>query len=382
MYFHYVPKYEDLEFILKAANTLKDPNIYFYFDFKNGLYVIDNEVTADNVFLHMSELVTTTFRVIPYITKWFTEKNQYDKDKLHFIFFCETGKSLYHRRIDQLYKKNRLISDDIFRPDKYYSTQAIMTGISYLENSLNFVKNVWFYVGKYMEFDFIPYYFIKEKTNPMDLHIVMSSDKDHYQLHHLLDDRYIYQLEKMTTKNKWHPGRMFINKENYIERLYRDIKLDHEIRNIVHKYYNLIRAIFGDSGDGIQGVKGIGPKTFFNKIFPEIKSYFLDMEEIYSIVTDPDTKYKDNELFFLSTMEWYNDKLKRLKKFQTFVSSSERISKNLRLMDYRIISNIIIKNSIKYIKDLESTKKDKTIEEVFSELLKRKLIDPSVTYLN
>ncbi len=63
--------------------------------------------------------------------------------------------------------------------------------------------------------------------------------------------------------------------------------------NILPKNLVIYKTLIGDQSDKIPGIKGLGPKKI-DKLFPELSSVELNMEDIYEISSQ---KYKDNVIY-------------------------------------------------------------------------------------
>jgi 5'-3' exonuclease len=110
--------------------------------------------------------------------------------------------------------------------------------------------------------------------------VIVSSDKDLFQL---LDDRTkVYSLHKKT----------FVTKENVME----------EFR-VQAKHFALAKALCGDPGDNVPGVKGVGFKTVA-KLFP-----FLGLEDnvILSDVFDYCHTHEDESRYYKRIIECQED---------------------------------------------------------------------------
>lgn len=339
MYYSYVPKYNELDYLyekyMKHDQTKK---LNFFFDVKNGIYNADGNLTEANKLEHSVEFISAIVNVIQYI------KNRYEgyikPDRLKFYFFCETGKSSYHRAIDMAYKSNRGLNDYLARDsNSEMFSQIMFFSINVLKDLINMIPNAYFFLGEFMEFDYIPYVIYKKCFTKDDVGVVFSTDKDMYQLSTYTDQ--FEQLEKMTFKTNWHPGRLFINKDNYASRIcYKDIpNLEPEQLEFIQKHFSLLRAIIGDSGDGVAGIKSFGWKTIF-KNMELIKSILLNRNVYNETIKKMDFfKFdfkRENSIFDL-------EKMGELKKLSVTMkklfneNAIKRICMNIALMDYDVM---------------------------------------------
>ena len=110
--------------------------------------------------------------------------------------------------------------------------------------------------------------------------VIVSSDKDLYQL---LDDRTkVYSLHKKT----------FVTRENVME----------EFR-VQAKHFALAKALCGDPGDNVPGVKGVGFRTV-SKLFP-----FLGLEDnvVLQDVFDYSHTHEDESRYYKRILECEED---------------------------------------------------------------------------
>jgi 5'-3' exonuclease len=201
-------------------------------------------------------------------------------------------------------------------------------------------------LGEFKEFDYIPYVIYKRFFKENDIGIVYSTDKDMYQLQSYTNC--FEQLEKNSFPSKWHPGRLFINKENYVERiLAKDLsryELTNDDKEFIQNHFSLFRAIVGDSGDGVPGIKGIAYITFlklFNKF--SLKDAILSRSTYNDKIKKMDfSKFdfkKESVIYDLEKIENMEKEIKTsgtLKKLFD-IENIKRVCMNLALMDYDIM---------------------------------------------
>jgi hypothetical protein len=323
-----------------------DSIINFFFDVKNGIYNKDNNINEDNKFEHAIEFISGVINVIQYI------KNRYStyfdiRNRLRFFFFCETGKSSYHKGIDMGYKSNRGLNDYLTRTkeDELFS-QTTYFSIYTLNDIINMIPNSFFFLGEFKEFDYIPYVVYKRFFKSNDIGIVYSTDKDMYQLQSYTNC--FEQLEKNPFPSKWHPGRLFINKDNYIERLLaKDMEryeLTNDDKEFISNNFSLFRGIVGDAGDGVPGIKGIGYITFlklFNKF--SLKNIIMSRDFYNEKIKKMDfSKFDFKRESVLYDLEKIKDMEKEIKSSNTLkklldVENIKRVCMNIALMDYDVM---------------------------------------------
>jgi len=347
MYYSYTPKYGELDYLYEKY-LKNDPKkvLNFFFDVKNGVYNYDT-LTEGNKLEHTVELITAIINVIQYIKSRYQSNYNIGHERLKFYFFCETGKSSYHRGIDMNYKSNRGLNDYLMRDDSNrLFSQIVFFSIKVLEEIINMIPNAHFFLGDFREFDYIPHVVHRYKFTDDDVTVIFSSDKDMYQMQSYMNN--VEQLEKLTFKKKvdWHPGRLFINKDNYVDRItyqknskYILTDLD---KTFAKEHFSLMRAIIGDTGDGVIGVKGIAYITLF-KLLPKMIDLILPRDEYNEKIKYMDFKKfdfkRENTIFDLSKIEGFEKEIKKSSKLKLLLESDtiEKLCKNIALMDYEIM---------------------------------------------
>lgn len=273
--------------------------IFVYIDFKNvirPLYIDDvireflsyssrNEYNDSRIFqscLHMASY-------------WKRFCHGYNI-KCKIFFSSDIGRSEYHRKIYKDYKLNREILRE-HAPSYHNKFQEILNNnILLSENILNKLKDVFWFHLKSLESDFVPYYLITRKFNPLNkniLHVVCSNDKDMYQM---LDNDHICQIMKKQQMNLLYDKRNcmmeFLN-INKIGKKNKDFILDN-IHILEPEDICLIMSLVGDAVDDVPGVNGIG-RVNATRMIIEQKKYFNS--SIYDIASDFSNKTLFNEKF-------------------------------------------------------------------------------------
>jgi len=196
------------------------------------------------------------------------------------IFFCsDKGGSVYHTNIDSQYKANRKIGY-VDLPDYYTDLVNIRRqNFELAEKLLNKIPCMNVFLLKFLESDFLPYYVI-DRHYPDDniLNIVLSNDKDVYQA-------CFGENTFMLYKNR---GTTFLLDKNTVVGKYLGVdkasqkikeKRVKELREFDMEYLAAMMAIIGDAGDGIPGIKGIGPVAAFK--------LFQDKEIVNTLIGSP-----------------------------------------------------------------------------------------------
>ena len=100
---------------------------------------------------------------------------------------------------------------------------------------------------------------------------------------------------------------------------------------IPDNFLPLAMAVIGDPGDDVEGVKGIGPASFLN-IFEQLTAMTGDLEQIYNKIES------NKDLFDFIPPSVTNKKLQSIIDAEV---KDKRISKNLRLVSFELISRAI-----------------------------------------
>ena len=205
------------------------------------------------------------------------------------VYICwEGGGSTKRRRLYSEYKMNRkpeklnrFYEDDI--PDnednKRYQIEALL-------HMCRCVPVCQLYVSD-CEGDDLVAYLCRGPMRTEDK-IIVSSDKDLYQL--LDDQTKVYSLHKKT----------YVTKETVME----------EFR-VQAKHFALAKALCGDAGDNVPGIKGVGFKTVA-KLFP-----FLGIDE---------------DVLLQQVIDYAHTHLDDSPKFQRIVEQEDDVKRNWRLV--------------------------------------------------
>lgn len=352
MYYAFYPSYDELDYI-KNKYVSKGRRVNFFFDVKNGLSGdtarADGQVVSllsqANKGEHLMEFITSIMNLHAYIIN----RMEADPSNIRFHFFCETGKSNYHKAIDMLYKSNRHLSDYLIRDEHDpLKTEIVFNALEILENVINRFPNHYFYYGRFAEFDYIPYIIMSQYAEDKDIGILYSTDKDMYQIQSYIPDR-LEQLEKLpalrSDKVQWHPGRMFIESSNYMERfMYSKCKampetfMSQEQIDFFKNHWSLMRAIVGDPGDNVTGIAGIGYKVLVG-LLKDLMPVTRPREEYNDMIA----RMRFNMFDYRNRVSIFDieaiQKTYKSKKLSSILnpSSVERICRNIGLMDYEVM---------------------------------------------
>lgn len=375
MYYSYTPRYDEIDYIYqKYLQNYPNIRMNFFLDVKNGISgdstFIDgmrmSSISNENKGQHLVELVTCIINVVAFIKTRLLDISNNDvnliDNRVRFFFFCEVGKSSYHRNIDMAYKRNRGINDVLNRDSFEVDLRGdiVFNAIQICRSIINMIPNCYFYMGEYAEYDFIPYVVAKRYFSNDDYGVILSTDKDMYQIQSYFPYRF-EQLERLTTNAKnvqWHPGRMYVDSDNYIMRFLHTLfnkagfELSEDDSNWIKNNWSLFRAFMGDSGDGISGIKGMGLHTLMKNL-KDIRSVTLSREVYNHNVAHLNFDrfdYNNNNVIFdmekvktlLAIPTLKNGKpgkIKVARVLQDTLSPKgiDRICRNLALMDYEVM---------------------------------------------
>lgn len=195
--------------------------------------------------------------VLLYYKRWkaFTESLGVD---LHMVVHSDRGESMYHKSILKTYKHSRSITKsgvlsaaqlEQFNDIKYRNSDLIETICKYTPK-LDFV-----YL-KFLESDFVPYYYLTRLHKGEDdvLNVIISTDKDMYQI---LPMKRTIQLFEMGGESR-------IVSRNTIFYEYAKIRNSDPkrpvelVKDIDPWLISATMAVVGDSSDDVPGIKGIG----------------------------------------------------------------------------------------------------------------------------
>lgn len=218
-----------------------------------------------------------------------------------YVIWEQGGPSQRRKHIYPNYKANRATNkalQDVYRNDGKYIASSDgknkLFQLQLLTKILGHLPVCQIYVQD-TECDDIIAYLVKRKfQNNNQTKIIVSSDKDFYQL---LEDKNVRIFD---------PGKKILIDSKYV--------LDNF--GISARNFTLARALVGDTSDNLNGVPGIGLKTVINR-FPEFKRDDVDL----------DLSWIKNEAAKL-----LNENKKGPKCYSDIVSHMDIIERNWKLM--------------------------------------------------
>lgn len=311
----YYPNYSFLDGILSYSNY---QNLNLYIDIRNILQPLYFETSVKSLVYTTKMAKYIDSSIFASFLNFLSFHKKYAIKRgisINFYAFFEIGKSYYHKNIDSNYKISRKI-DDLFgldKVDKDLFVSIVQNNLRLIEKAMNKVPNVKIFKLENFEADFIPYYLIKNSLVPMQdtCHIIYSNDHDMYQI----IDTDVYQFIKSKQDRK-------VIKKGDIMSTYLKYKVD-----IPDEYFPLIMAVLGDKNDDVPKVKSIGPKTI-PKIIDGLIECVGGMDNLYQNVLNKKPIFIKNS----------DDKI--ISKIIEEEKTTSIISKNLRLISFKIISEV------------------------------------------
>jgi 5'-3' exonuclease len=196
--------------------------------------------------------------------------------------------------------------------------QILQANLQLIEKVCNGLPKTYVLRLHNLECDFIPYYLLTRAQfgkNPDQLNMLYSNDKDMWQT--INGNTFIFS-KTGKTKKLLTPGKL-VSKF-----LKRECKID-------DSYFPLVKAIWGDTGDDIDGVQGVGPAGII-EIFPEIEKMVGPIDDVY-----------DNIQNRLPIFNMIPSKIKN-KKMKSVVDAEINdglLTKNLKLISFELLSRAI-----------------------------------------
>jgi len=318
-FFSYYPKYEYLDNVLSATGR-KRMNLYI--DVKGCAQALFQQWAVEYILNASKSSRTVDTSLFAAIIEFVSFHKLYAKKRgveLNMYFFMEQGSSSYHKDIFKDYKKNRKLGDFFGLDDATRELFFKILEKNYFvsDRVLNRIPNTTFIRLEYLEADFIPWYLMKRALPKEDVdsavNIIYSTDKDMLQC---VDAPNVFQFYR-----HYKSVEMITQQGIYKRWIKEDIQTEDPA-----EWFSLMLAIIGDSGDGIEGVKGIGSKSLM-KIFDYIKTICGgSMDLVYQNI-------KDKKPIFNKSYDVNNNALKKM------IADEEKVIRNIKLISYKMLSD-------------------------------------------
>jgi len=335
----YYPTYAILDEIISKKDY---KNINIFMDFKNNLQTTYMEHAIVNLIesTKRSKFIDTSIftSLISFLSfhKLYSLKRGLN---INFFVFFESGNSYYHKNLSKKYKISRRI-DDLYgldQVDRDIFRKVLLTNFHLVEKACNKMPNITVINLLNLEADFVPYYLITRNfvDNLNDVNIIYSNDHDLLQCTN--ENTFIFA--------KSAKGKKIVKESEAMKDL-----LKRET-NIEPKYVPLGLSIIGDTGDDVDGIKGIGPKRFLD-IYEDLISTTGGIESMYKNIEKSKPIFHTN---LDSNMNKYmNDVINEEQK-------TGLVSMNLKLTSFELISRAI-EDPI----NIEMVKRKKQIDNLFN----------------
>lgn len=317
----YYPTYSILD---EARSLIGNPvSVNLFIDLKNvlrGIYMkhaVENIVQSTRSSKYVdSSIFSSVISFLAFHKLWAYKRGV----RVNFFIFFESGHSVYHLNVDKTYKCSRKIKSvygvDVSFQEEFFD--ILHSNLQLIEKVCNGFPNVYVLRLHNLECDFIPYYMLTRASfgkNPDQLNMIYSNDKDMWQ--GINRNTFIFS-KTGKIKNLLVPGKImskFFKRECHID----------------DSYFPLAKAIWGDTGDDIDGVEQVGPAGIVD-MWPEFQTMIGTMDDIY------DNIQNHQPIFNVIPSKIENKKLKRVIDAEL---NTGLITKNLKLISFELLSRAV-----------------------------------------
>lgn len=320
----------DIDSIIKMKDYKK---VHLYVDVKNvsrSLFIPDvmQEILENKTSKYVDSTIFQSYLYFSGVWKFYCKKHNLDLK----IFYCtDDGESFYHKNIFKEYKNNREIGN--INLPAYYDdfTKVKRMNINIAEKIVNKIPDNYYFVLKYLESDFLPYFLITRVFDDEEniLHLILSGDKDLYQCETISDD--VYQIFKSGTEQ------VCYNIDNCLMKFFninnsslkcKDDKI-RKFNKFDNKYFDLALSIIGDKVDNVPGINSLGPKRVLDIMSDKdfIMNYFGKKEDII------DRLLKKEDILLIDDLT--NDKYKNL-----LIENSDILNTSYKLVSFEYLTKV------------------------------------------
>lgn len=312
----YYPNYSILDNII-SQNNFKELNIFI--DLKNNFQTLYMEHAIVNILEMSKKSSSIDNSIFLSLLSFLSFHKIYSASrniKINFYIFFETGISYYHKNISKTYKISRRIDDlwGLDRKDRDMFFNILHNNFGLIEKACNRMPNIKVLKLTNLEADFVPYYLITRNLISQEntANIIYSNDHDLLQC--VNNNTFVFQKSAKSKR---------IVKQSEV--MVRELKKEN---NIADEYLPLAMSIIGDTGDDIEGIKGIGPSRLLS-IFSELVSLTGNMETVYSKII------KKQPIFSTTHSKSGNKYLNLIISKET---KNNLISNNIKLISFELLS--------------------------------------------
>lgn len=325
-FFSYYPKYEYLDKLI-SLNPKKHLNIFV--DVKGCSpalytewavrYIIDDSKSSKHV--NMSYFAG----VIDYIA-WHRLYAQKRDLTLNMYFFMEQGKSVYHNGIYKDYKSNRLLSDffNLDLEDQEYFKKVMDMNYNLLEHTINKFPHCCWFLLKYVEADFIPWYLLEyiipKEEQENSLNLIYTRDKDMLQCLKFPNTYQYYRAQYHETTKLITPKSLL----RHWAKLDENVVIDR-----VAEWFPLFLSMLGDNSDSIPGIKGVGNKVIIKHLNEIISTYGGNPDAMYDTIMN-------NKDVLAESFKYVNTITSK-----KIFGNHDILKRNMQLISFRAISEWI-----------------------------------------
>jgi len=315
----YYPTYSLLDEIVSYGDY---DTLNIYMDLKNNLQTLYMEHTIKNIVENTIRSNVSDSSIFSAIISFLAFHKLYAikrQLKINIFIFFETGTSVYHTNIRKKYKISRRI-DDLYgleREKRELFFDVCQKNLKLAERACNKLPNIKLFRLQHLEADFIPYYLISRNLvdkSDKTAHVVYSNDHDLLQC--LTAGEHVYMFQKaFKTKRIVRRG----------QGMKSCLKIDNPHPD---DYIPFAMAIMGDSGDDVDGVKGVGPKRASDMLEKAV-NMVGGMDQLYDMIM------AEKPIFDLTG---YRNSNKYLNSVIQEEQANSLISENMRLVSFELLS--------------------------------------------
>jgi len=309
-----------------------------------------------------TSIVINLLNLIIYVKKYALKRSI----TIDFFVFFEIGSSFYHESISPTYKYSRRIDNlhGLDRPHKEYLTNVLQSNYDLIDKIINKIPNAYSIRLQNFEADFVPYYLIRNEyvVSENSANIIFSSDHDLLQCLDLPGNNFVMRKIKANKR--------IVRRGNAVNE---HLKCDEDYPD---NYLTLFMSIIGDTGDDVDGIVGLGPGRT-KDIINDVISYGGSIEQIRR------NTLSGNKLFNVCRENIQNKNMIKV------IDNESAIARNLKLVDFEIISRTLddpsstyVLNIRRHIEDTFNNKREYTSDIIITALNKTGMdVPPEINLL-
>jgi hypothetical protein len=249
----------DIKDYLKNKHTM---NIYI--DLKNvmhGIFIQEVGMEMIQNTIRMKTIDSSIFQSCLHYAAYWKRMAKTNNKQCNIFFATDIGKSMYHCNILSTYKESRGVTSTTMAGGVLDERVKKIRDRNFeiCEKHLNRIPNIYFFLLRYLESDFLSHYLINKKVSDDEgiLHIICSGDKDLIQSIDRPNIIMIYKCHGNKRLLDIGSNMYFYSELNKVTDEIRK-KRANNLNNIDMKHIPAIMALVGDKADDVPGVDGIG----------------------------------------------------------------------------------------------------------------------------